>query len=205
MHTRSATTGDVDAIASCIALAFAADPVWEPALRRSDGRIDHHEPYWRRFVAAAVDQGTAFMIDGGEAVAIWVPPGGDELPPEGVEALDAFLEEHLDADAVRAMHTLYERFEASRAPLGPHYYLSLLATHPDHRGKGVGQALLADNLSAWDDAAAPAYLESTNPANDHRYARAGFRPIGGFQTVLDRAWVSAMWRDVGGAPASIRG
>jgi len=134
-----------------------------------------------------------------------VPPGGDELPPEGVEALDAFLEEHLDADAVRAMHTLYERFEASRAPLGPHYYLSLLATHPEHRGKGVGQALLADNLSAWDDAGAPAYLESTNPANDHRYARAGFRPIGGFQTVLDRAWVSAMWRDVGGAPASIRG
>ena len=205
MHTRSATTGDVDAIASCIALAFATDPVWEPALRRSDGRIDHHEPYWRRFVAAAVDQGTAFMTDGGEAVAVWVPPGGDELPPEGVEALDAFLEEHLDAGAVRAMHTLYERFEASRAPLGPHYYLSLLATHPDHRGKGVGQALLADNLSAWDDAAAPAYLESTNPANDHRYARAGFRPIGGFQTVLDRAWVSAMWRDVGGAPASIRG
>jgi hypothetical protein len=130
VHTRSATTGDVDAIASCIALAFATDPVWEPALRRSDGRIDHHEPYWRRFVAAAVDQGTAFMTDGGEAVAIWVPPGGDELPPEGVEALDAFLEEHLDADAVRAMHTLYERFEASRAPLGPHYYLSLLATHP---------------------------------------------------------------------------
>jgi len=195
----------VDAIASCIALAFAADPVWEPALRRSDGRIDHHEPYWRRFVAAAVDQGTAFMTDGGEAVAIWVPPGGDELPLEGVEALDAFLEEHLDADAVCAMHTLYERFEASRAPLGPHYYLSLLATHPDHRGKGVGQALLADNLSAWDDAGAPAYLESTNPANDHRYARAGFRPIGGFQTVLDRAWVSAMWRDVGGPPASIRG
>jgi GNAT superfamily N-acetyltransferase len=195
----------VDTIASCIALAFATDPVWEPALRRSDGRIDHHEPYWRRFVAAAVDQGTAFMTDGGEAVAVWVPPGGDELPPEGVEALDAFLEEHLDAGAVRAMHTLYERFEASRAPLGPHYYLSLLATHPDHRGKGVGQALLADNLSAWDDAGAPAYLESTNPANDHRYARAGFRPIGGFQTVLDRAWVSAMWRGVGGAPASIRG
>ncbi len=198
MHTRSATTGDVDAIASCIALAFAADPVWEPALRRSDGRIDHHEPYWRRFVAAAVDQGTAFMTDGGEAVAIWVPPGGDELPLEGVEALDAFLEEHLDADAVCAMHTLYERFEASRAPLGPHYYLSLLATHPDHRGRGVGQALLAANLASWDRAGVPSYLESTNPANDHRYARAGFRSIGGFETVVDGAWVNAMWRNVGG-------
>ena len=93
---------------------------------------------------------------------------------------------------------LFERFEASRAPLADHYYLSLLATHPDHRGRGIGQALLAANLASWDDADVPAYLESTNPANDHRYARAGFRPIGRFETVRDRAWVTAMWRDVGG-------
>ena len=199
MDVRSARIGDVDPVARCITLAFATDPVWERALRRADGRTDHLEPYWRRFVAAAVDQGTAFMTDGGEAVAIWVPPGGDELPPAGVDALDAFHEDNLDADAVRAMHTLYDRFEASRGPLGPHYYLSLLATHPDHRGRGVGQALLAANLASWDDFGVPSYLESTNPANDHRYARAGFRPIGGFETVLHRAWVTAMWRDVGGA------
>ena len=200
MRTRSATKRDVDVITRCISLAFATDPVWEPALRRADGRTDHHEAYWRRFVAAAVDQGTAFMTDGGEAVAVWVPPGGAELPPAGTAALDAFLEDNLDADGVVAMHALFERFEASRAPLDQHYYLSLLATHPDHRGRGVGQALLADNLTAWDDAGVPAYLESTNPANDHRYARAGFRSIGGFETVIDAAWVNAMWRDVGGAP-----
>jgi GNAT superfamily N-acetyltransferase len=200
VHTRSATTRDVDVVTRCITLAFATDPVWEPALRRPDRRTDHHEPYWRRFVAAAVDQGTAFMTDGGEAVAIWVPPGGDELPPAGVDALDAFLEDNLDADAVRAMHTLYDRFEASRGPLGPHYYLSLLATHPDHRGRGVGQALLAANLASWDDAGVPSYLESTNPANDHRYERAGFRRIGGFGAVRDGAPISTMWRRAGGRP-----
>ena len=199
MHPRPATARDVDVVTRCISLAFATDPVWEPALRRADRRTDHHAPYWRRFVAAAVDQGTAFMTDGGEAVAVWVPPGEEELPATGIEALDAFLDECLDAEAVGAMHALYERFEASRAPLGAHYYLSLLATHPDHRGRGIGQALLADNLAAWDEVGVPAYLESTNPENDHRYTRAGFRPIGGFQTVLDRAWVTAMWRDVGGA------
>ncbi|HET8785540.1 MAG TPA: GNAT family N-acetyltransferase [Candidatus Limnocylindrales bacterium] len=198
MRTRAATTRDIDAVARCIALAFATDPVWEPALRRADGRTDHHEPYWRMFVEAAVDQGSTFMTDAGEAVAVWVPPGGDELTPSGVEALDEFLERNLDPDGVDAMHRLFARFEASRAPLAAHYYLSLLATHPDHRGRGVGQALLAANLAAWDDADVPAYLESTNPANDHRYARAGFRPIGRFETVRDRAWVTAMWRDVGG-------
>jgi hypothetical protein len=42
----------------------------------------------------------------------------------------------------------------------------------------------------------PGYLESTNPGNDHRYMRAGFRPIGGFRAVRDDAPISAMWRDV---------
>ena len=197
MRTRSASHRDIDAVSRCITLAFATDPVWEPALRRADGRTDHHEPYWRMFVEAAVDQGSAFMTDRGEAVAIWVPPGGDELPPAGVEALDRFLERNLDPAGVEAMHILFARFEASRAPLAAHHYLSLLATHPDHRGRGIGQALLAANLADWDAGGVPAYLESTNPGNDHRYARAGFRPIGGFDTVRDRARVTAMWRDVG--------
>ena len=202
MGTRAATIGDVDRVARCITLAFADDPVWAPALRRSDGRTDHHEPYWRLFVEASVAQGGAFMTDAGEAVSIWVPPGGEELPPAGVAALESLIESTLDPDDVAAMRTLYERFEASRAPLGAHYYLSLLATHPDHRGRGIGQSLLATDLSRWDAAGVPAYLESTNPANDHRYARAGFRPIGGFETVRDPSWVTAMWREVGSGPES---
>jgi ribosomal protein S18 acetylase RimI-like enzyme len=202
MGTRAATASDIETVTRCITLAFAADPVWEPALRRRDGRTDHHEPYWRLFVADAVEQGAAFMTDGGEAVSIWVPPGGSELSPAGLEALDTLIDATLDPDAVPELHTLYERFEASRAPLGDHYYLSLLATHPKHRGRGIGQALLASDLARWDRASAPAYLESTNPANDHRYVRAGFRPIGGFETVREPSWVTAMWRDVGGGLAS---
>jgi GNAT superfamily N-acetyltransferase len=75
-------------------------------------------------------------------------------------------------------------------------YLSLLATHPDHRGQGIGQRLLAENLAEFDAVGLPAYLESTNPANDHRYERAGFRTLGGFRAVIDDAAVSTMWRDV---------
>jgi GNAT superfamily N-acetyltransferase len=197
---RPATSGDIETVTRCVTLAFANDPVWEPALRRGDRRTDHHEPYWRLFVERSIDQGSAFMTGGGEAVSIWVPPGGSELSPAGLETLETMLAEVLDPESLTAMHALYDRFEASRAPLGPHSYLSLLATHPEHRGRGIGQALLADALARWDDAGVPSYLESTNPANDHRYARAGFRPIGGFEAVLDGHRITAMWRDVGGAP-----
>ncbi|HET9614245.1 MAG TPA: GNAT family N-acetyltransferase, partial [Candidatus Limnocylindrales bacterium] len=68
-----------------------------------------------------------------------------------------------------------------------------------HRGRGVGQGLLAEVLGTWDAAGVPAYLESTNPANDHRYERAGFRRVGGFTAVRDAAPISTMWRKVGGA------
>jgi len=60
----------------------------------------------------------------------------------------------------------------------------------------IGQTLLAENLVDWDAQGIPAYLESTNPGNDHRYARAGFLPIGGFSAVLNSAHVTTMWRAV---------
>jgi GNAT superfamily N-acetyltransferase len=198
VEIRAAATRDIDAVTRCITLAFATDPVWEPALRGLAGQTDHHESYWRLFVESSIDQGGAFMTDGGEAVSIWIPPGGQELSGDRLTAFDALIERALEPGQLAALRALFDRFEASRAPLGPHYYLSLLATHPDHRGRGIGQALLADDLARWDVAGAPSYLESTNPANDHRYARAGFRPIGGFEAVLDGHWVTAMWRDIGG-------
>lgn len=197
MDVRPASPAERDAVVRCITLAFATDPVWEPALRRHDGRTDHHEPYWALFVDGAMRYGTARVTDGLEAVSVWLPPGAAELADDGAAALDALLDASLAPEDVAAIRALYERFEASRAPLADHYYLSLLATDPAHRGRGIGQALLAADLAAWDAQGVPAYLESTNGGNDHRYARAGFRPIGGFRAVRDDTWISAMWRDVG--------
>lgn len=198
MDSRPASPAERDAVARCLAAAFATDPVWELALRRADGRTDHHEPYWASFVDGAMRYGTVRVTDGLEAAAVWLPPGGTELSDEATEGLQASLRTWLAPEDVEAVNTLYERFEASRAGLADHYYLSLLATDPAHRGRGVGQALLAADLAVWDAEGVPAYLESTNAANDHRYVRAGFHAIGGFRAVRDDTWISAMWRDVGG-------
>ena len=60
---------------------------------------------------------------------------------------------------------------------------------------GSRRACWAESLGRWDALGVPAYLDSTNPANDHRDARLGFRPIGGFAAVLDDATVTTMWRE----------
>ena len=191
MTVRRAGKADIDAVTETISLAFVGDPVWGPALAKPDGGTDQLAAYWRRFVASSQAQGGLWMLDDGAAVAVWIPPGGLELDEPGLATLGP--------DRARELHELYDRFETNHPTAEPHAYLSLLATHPDHRGRGVGQALLAEILSRWDALRVPSYLESTNPANDHRYERAGFRRVGGFTAVRDGAPISTMWRPVGGS------
>ena len=90
---------------------------------------------------------------------------------------------------------LFERLASIHPKQPPHYYLSLLGTHPDHRGKGMGMSLLADNLARVDSEGMAAYLESSNPDNDARYERLGFVRAGEFQRPDGQLTCSTMWRD----------
>ena len=198
MEFRGASRADLDRAVQTITLAFASDPVWSVALGRPDDRTEHHAAYWRFFVADAIEQGAVRVADDGAAVSVWIPPGGDELRPTTVSFVEAFVQDALGAAGAQEMAELFERFEVNHPRRQPHAYLSLLATHPDHRGKGIGQALLAEDLRRWDGLGVPTYLESTNPANDHRYERAGFRAVGRFVAVRDDAPITTMWREAGG-------
>jgi GNAT superfamily N-acetyltransferase len=199
MGSSAAGPGDIDSVTACITYAFASDPIWSVALARADGRTDHHEPYWRIIVEGAMRFGTVRQWDSGAAVSVWVPPNERELTPALEADSEALLARSLDSKSVSAMRELYERFERSRSGAPePLAYLALLATHRECRGRGIGQALLAADLHEWDALGIPSYLESSNPANDHRYVRAGFTAIGGFDAVIDDARVTAMWRPVGG-------
>jgi GNAT superfamily N-acetyltransferase len=198
---RAAARGDLDRATETITLAFLGDPVWGVALATADGTTGHLAAYWRRFVESSIEQGGAWLLDDGAAVSIWVPPGGTELSETATADLEIFARAELGETGARELAELFERFEANHPHAEPHAYLSLIATHPDHRGRGIGQTLLAENLAHWDAAGVATYLESTNPANDHRYERAGFRRVGGFTAVRDGAPISTMWRAVGAAGA----
>jgi predicted GNAT family acetyltransferase len=55
--------------------------------------------------------------------------------------------------------------------------------------------LLTATLERIDAEGAPAFLESSNPDNDHRYERLGFRRCGEFELAEDGPSVTQMWRD----------
>lgn len=189
---RRATPADADRITEIIALSFAGDPAWRPVMARPDGQTGHHAELWRPFVDGALRFDTTWLTAGREATAIWIPPDEASMTAEQESRLAGLAAEHLGPVAgsyfelLDAVHAAHPRDE-------PHYFLTLFGTHPDHRGHGLGMRLLADSLEMVDAEHQPAYLESSNPANDRRYASLGFDPIGEI-TCPDGQIITTMWR-----------
>ena len=191
---RRVTAADADYVTDLFALAFHEDPTWSWAFPDPDRRMEHHRAWWGLYVHSAVPYGWVWMTEDGGAAAVWIPPGEPELSEEDEAKVVPLLEELLGSHAEEVM-VLLDRFETSHPSGDRHYYLSLLGTHPDHRGKGLGMGLLAANLAQLDELGAPAYLESSNRANDHRYERLGFSLMGEFAAPGGEPTVARMWRD----------
>lgn len=196
VEARVATAGDLDAIAETLALAFNRDPVWAWAFPDDERRLEQHRSVWALVVASAIPHGWVWMTEGCSAAALWIPPGEPELPPEAEKRLAVLLRETLGESGAARVLDAFERFDAAHPhDRGPHFYLSLLGTHPEWAGRGLGMGLLADNLRRLDAIGAAAFLESSNPANDRRYERLGFRRCGSFELAADGPDVTQMWRD----------
>ncbi|HET7901438.1 MAG TPA: GNAT family N-acetyltransferase [Candidatus Nanopelagicales bacterium] len=197
-RARIAGRDDVDLVTAVVADAFRDDPLWEWALRRDDGSTDHHAVLWRIFVEGALRHPSTWVVGDGAAVAVWIPPGASELTEEQEAELDVRAQELL-GDRAEVYVSVFDLLEREHPHDEPHHYLSLLATSSAHRGHGIGMALLRENLAAYDEQGVPTYLESSNPANDERYASVGFRRHGGFRCPGDDGpVVTTMWRPVGG-------
>jgi len=190
MEVRVAAPRDLQAVTVTMTEAFTNDPVWSWAFP-DPVKL---EVWWRFWVAGAVPQGSVFLTDGAGAAAMWIPPGGRECAPEDEAHVEPLLRA-LIGDRSAGVIEILDRFDANHPREEPHYYLSLLGTAPALRGRGLGMALLAENLARIDREHAPAYLESSNPVNLERYESVGFVARGEFILPGDRAVVTTMWRD----------
>jgi len=188
-QVRVAAEADLDRVTETLWLAFRSDPLWSWAFPEREKL----EPWWRFLIRSALQHGWVLILGDYAAVSVWIPPGCDELSHEEEQRVEGLLEDLVGGRAGQVMELL-ERFDASH-PRASHYYLSLLGTHPDHRGRGLGMSLLSEGLSRIDAQGMPAYLESSNPANDERYASLGFERVGEFSTPDHTHTVSTMWRE----------
>jgi len=193
LEVRAATLADLQVVTETISLAFHDDPTWSWAFPDPARRQAHYAVFWRFMIGGAIRYPWVRMTDGGEAVAIWIPPGGTEVAPEDESGYEPLLQELVGSRSGDVLELL-ARFDAAHPQDEPHYYLTLLGTHPASAGRGIGMALLAENLERIDEERMPAYLESSNPGNNHRYERHGFEAIGEFHPPGSEIPVTTMWR-----------
>ena len=190
---RVASRSDLDGLTSMLTAAFEQDPLWSWAFPDPNDLA----VWWHFYIASALRYPCVWIGGDFAAASVWIPPDGTELTDEEETRVEPMLTELVGPRAPELL-ALVEHFDAAHPRDMPHYYLSLLGTHPEHRGRGIGMALLAENLRQMDAEGLPAYLESSNPENNARYERLGFRRVGEFQTPRGERTVATMWRNVGG-------
>jgi GNAT superfamily N-acetyltransferase len=186
---------DASNVIDVVAEAFLKDPTWswafpDPAARKR---------WWTHCVTNAVRYPCTLATVGFETIAIWIPPDGTEFSHEGEQKIPQLLKDLVGPRAVEVAELL-NRFEQAHPRTEPHYHLSLFGTRDRHRGRGLGMALLNENLARIDAERMPAYLESSNPANNHRYEAVGFATVVAFEAPGNGPVISGMWRKANGQP-----
>lgn len=191
---RLATTADLPAIGRSLAAAFADDPVWDWLVPdgRNGGSAAARLFEW--IAAGHLADDSVWTLPGETATAVWALPGRHRTPASRI--LTA-LPRLLGALGLAGMGRLTQLGGLERLhPPEPHWYLSILGTHPDHQGQGLGTAVVAPGIAAADAAGVGCYLESSKEANVPYYRRLGFEVTDTYEVDGGRGprlWL--MWRD----------
>ncbi|WP_394771320.1 GNAT family N-acetyltransferase [Lacisediminihabitans sp.] len=197
---RVATSQDRDVVVEILVSAFHDDPAWSWAFPDPALRSEQHRRLWGLFVDGALRYPWVWLSRDNTAASVWIPPEGTDLSPEQDASLEATIVEMLGADASPVLEA-FDLFERAHPREVLHFFLSLLGTSSEHRGRGYGLALLAANLRRIDELRMPAYLEASNPANVALYGRYGFEVIGSFELPGDGPTIFTMWRDAATRPS----
>jgi ribosomal protein S18 acetylase RimI-like enzyme len=191
---RAATAADLPGVVTCLARAFHEDPLWGqwsfPDEATRPRLLTRFVEFW---MESALHPPWLRVADGCAAVAVWMPPGVKELTEEQERRLGSVLDDLFGYRAPE-LEALFAQFEAHHPEEPLHYSLGWWATDPRHAGRGIGTAVIREDLARIDAEHMPAYLENTNPRNLPRYEALGFRARSTFGPPGGPV-VTTMWRD----------
>lgn len=170
---RQALPQDRPGVVATVTAAFAEDPGWAFILSEEYGRLAAD------FVGALFDVRVAgknvWVTDDLAGVAMWDPPGEGEDSAGGYA--DGVWARYRAIAGEEAWGRLasYNDAVAEAVPAEPHWYLGVLATHPERREEGLATALLSPILNEADRLAIACCLETSRVENRRFYERRGFK------------------------------
>jgi GNAT superfamily N-acetyltransferase len=167
LHVTRATPASRERVVDTVVTSFAADPAFRFFFPDPANFVDYATTFARNLFDKRVDRGTIWIIEEGMSVAMWDEPAARVEPLGDDSAL------RLPSDCVARLDTYHGAIQKA-LPSEQFWYLGILATHPDRKGRGWGRAVMGPALELAAQAKLPAYLETTNPANIDFYRTAGW-------------------------------
>jgi len=179
VEIRPLDPSEYDAAGVLLADAFIDDPGW---LAVGPNRRVRRYRLLRRFHRQALDVIDRYgrpihgAFDGEELLGIAATFAAGRYPPPELRTTLRFLPAFVRAGPAPVVRALrFSAIQESGHPDEEHVYVWFLAVDPKHQRGGVGRALLA---RVYEEAGAPVYLDTSNPANVPYYASNGFEETG---------------------------
>lgn len=178
---RLATSDDIHRICRTARMAFADDPLFRWLYPDLDDYHAQSPGPWYFVGRRSLTLDCLYTTDDSVAIGMFFPPGRPDVEvdappvpgvePPGPELLGKF------AALGEAMH--------EHTPPEDHWYLNVLATHPDWQRQGLGAAIIEAVASTCRRDGLPLYLETQTTANVAYYGHLGFRVRSEWDIPLD--------------------
>lgn len=168
MQIRRATRADLRQLCVTAMHAFADDPVMRWLYPDDEVYFGPGGEILRGAMTGWLDHDEVWCTDDVAALAVWLPPGRPEPTTQP------------DPPVAEPTPELLHRFEiigplmAAHTPSEPHWYLQLIATHPDWQRQGLGAALMQPMFERADREGLLCHLETETLVNVAYYRRHGF-------------------------------
>lgn len=166
---RPAVPDDHDVVVDTVARAFVGDPAWEFML--GPDRYDLSLEFAHTLLVPRLELGTAWVAADGLAVAMW--DRADDGPRRDMSGWwEAFAA--TAGPEVAARVEAYDAAVKAVAPARPYWYLGVLATHPDHQGRGLATAVVRPAVERAAEDGWDCWLETSKVRNKRFYQGLGF-------------------------------
>ncbi len=209
---RPATWADLPAIAVALAAAFVDDPVKQFLTGQVHLPVERSAPFFDAFTRIHWAHGRVDIADvagqaaghvAGQATgqvagqvagaAVWALPDHWKVPTRQVVRWAPRFVRMYGRRFLPNLHVL--RAVEEQHPHEPHYYLEFLGIRPEHRGIGLGRALIEPMTMRADREGVGMYLENSKESNLAFYGRHGFQVGSVFDLPGGGPPLWLMWRE----------
>jgi GNAT superfamily N-acetyltransferase len=173
---RLAGVADLARVCTTATRAFADDPLLRWFFPDDDEYEMAAPAAFGQMAERSIGLGCTYVTPDVVAVGISFPPGHHHPGAQDTDGDDAGADDGLTiAPELAARFAAFGAVVAQHTPPELHWYLNVLATHPDWQRQGHGAAIVAPIAHRSEEEGVPLYLETETAANVAYYGHLGFR------------------------------